>query len=394
MDAIVIIGTGMAGYGLLRELRKLDQETPVTLITADDGAVYAKPNLSNALAAGKTPAQLQSQRAEQIGASLNARVLTHTRVQGIDVAARLVLTDQGNIAYSRLVLALGADPIAHGVQGLAARRILSVNDLSDYRAFRAALDGKRSVTILGGGLIGCEFANDLAAAGYQVTVVHRGPYPLDRLLPPEIAQRLAAALAQAGAQWHCGRTALTAETGDQGIALTLDNGTVVTSDVVLSAIGLRPRTALASAAGIATGRGIVVDRWLQTNVEQVYAIGDCAEVAGLVLPFVQPLLQQVRALAATLGGQPTPVTYPAMPVAVKTPALPVTVAPPPLDAVGAWRVEAQESCLVARFENAGQLLGFALGGQAPSLRMALARQLPPLLPELQAGQAGPTMANS
>ena len=150
MKPIVIIGSGMAGYGLLRELRKLDKETPVTLITADDGAVYAKPNLSNALATGKTPEQLQSQSAPQIGASLDARILTQTQVQGIDVAAQQVVTEQGNIAYSRLVLALGADPFAHGVQGAAAQRILSVNDLADYRAFRAALDGKRSVTILGG----------------------------------------------------------------------------------------------------------------------------------------------------------------------------------------------------------------------------------------------------
>lgn len=383
MKPIVIIGSGMAGYGLLRELRKLDKETPVTLITADDGAVYAKPNLSNALATGKTPEQLQSQSAEQIGASLNARVLTHTQVQGIDVVARQVATDQGNLAYSRLVLALGADPIAHGVQGAAAQRILSVNDLADYRAFRAALEGKHSITILGGGLIGCEFANDLAAAGYAVTVVHRGPYPLERLLPTEIAHALGTALEQAGVRWRYERLALTAEPCDAGIALTLDDGSVVTSDVVLSAIGLRPRTALAAAAGIATGRGIIVDRLLQTNVENVYAIGDCAEVAGLVLPYVQPLLQQVRALAATLSGQPTAVVYPAMPVMVKTPALPVTVAPAPLDASGAWRVEAQEGCLAARFEDAGQLLGFALGGQAPSLRSALTKLLPPLLPAVQ-----------
>jgi rubredoxin-NAD+ reductase len=391
MDAIVIIGTGMAGYGLLRELRKLDKETPVTLITADDGAVYAKPNLSNALAAGKTPEQLRSQNAAQIGASLNAQILTQTQVQGIDVAARQVVTDQGNIAYSRLVLAVGADAIAHGVQGAAAQRILSVNDLADYRAFRAVLDGKRSVTILGGGLIGCEFANDLAVAAYQVTVVHRGPYPLERLLPQQIAQALGAALEQAGVQWRYERLALTAEPQGNAIALTLDDGTVVTSDVVLSAIGLRPRTALAAAAGIATGRGIIVDRWLRTNLDNVYAIGDCTEVAGLVLPYVQPLLQQVRALAATLSGQPTAVAYPAMPVAVKTPALPVTVAPAPVNAGGAWCVEAQQGCLAARFEDAGQLLGFALGGQAPSLRTALTKLLPPLLPAVQ---AGPTMANS
>ena len=381
MEPIIIIGSGMAGYGLLRELRKLDRETPVTLITADDGAVYAKPNLSNALAAGKTADQLSNQSAEQIGASLNARILTQTQVQAIDLAAQQVLTDQGTIPYGRLVLAMGADPIAHGVQGAASQQIHSVNDLSDYRAFRAALAGKQSITILGGGLIGCECANDLAAAGYRVAVVHRGEFPLERLLPPVIAQALGTGLAQAGVQWFYGRTALMAESQGAGIALTLDDGQVLQSDVVLSAIGLRPRVALPGAAGITTGRGVVVNRFLQTSDENVFAIGDCAEVEGLVLPFVQPLLQQVRALAATLNGQATPVAYPAMPVVVKTPALPVTVAPPENNAEGQWRIETQADCLAGHFEDVeGNLLGFALGGAAAGLRSALTKRLPALMP--------------
>ncbi|MBI5751280.1 MAG: FAD-dependent oxidoreductase [Hydrogenophilales bacterium] len=380
MEPIVIIGSGMAGYGLLRELRKLDRETPVTVITADEGAAYAKPSLSNALATGKTPEQLANQTAEQIGASLNAQVLTHTRVIRIDIAARQVETDRGSVPYSRLVLALGAYPIAHGVAGAAAGKILSVNDLGDYTRFRAALAGKKKVAILGGGLIGCEFANDLAAAGYEAAVVHLGPYPLERMLPAPIAQRLSEALAEAGVAWHFGRRAVSAETAGGSIALKLDDGSVIAADVVLSAIGLRPRMALAQAAGVKTGRGIVVDRLLQTSVAGIYAMGDCAEVEGWVLPYVQPLLQQARALAATLAGIPTPVNYPAMPVVVKTPVLPLTVAPPAPNQPGQWHTEMEAACMVARFKDEqGNLQGFVLCGQAPALRSALTKQMPPVL---------------
>ena len=102
MEPIVIIGSGMAGYGLLRELRKLDRETPVTVITADEGAAYAKPSLSNALATGKTPEQLANQTAAQISASMNAEVLTHTRVIRIDTAAQQVETDAfDGVGFSR-----------------------------------------------------------------------------------------------------------------------------------------------------------------------------------------------------------------------------------------------------------------------------------------------------
>ncbi|MBT9611883.1 MAG: FAD-dependent oxidoreductase [Burkholderiales bacterium] len=381
MEPIVIIGSGMAGYGLLRELRKLDRETPVTVITADEGAAYAKPSLSNALATGKAPEQLANQTAAQISASMNAEVLTHTRVIRIDTAAQQIETDQGSVPYSHLVLALGADPIAHGVAGPAAGKILSVNDLGDYTRFRTALAGKKSVAILGGGLIGCEFANDLAAAGYEAAVVHLGASPLERILPAPIAQRLSESLAAAGVAWHFGRRAVSAETAGNGITLTLDDGSVLTADVVLSAIGLRPRLALAQAAGVAAGRGIVVDRMLQTSVSGIYAMGDCAEVEGWVLPYVQPLLQQARALAATLAGTPTPVCYPAMPVVVKTPVLPLTVAPPAPNQPGQWSMEMEAACLVARFKNEqGNLQGFVLCGQAPGLRSELTKQMPSVLP--------------
>ena len=110
--------------------------------------------------------------------------------------------------------------------------------------------------------------------------------------------------------------------------MTLSDHRVLSVDAVLSSVGLRPRTGLAERAGIAVKRGIVVDRYLATNAPDVYALGDCAEVEGLVLPFVMPIMHAARALAKTLCGEPTRLTYPAMPIVVKTTAYPVVVAPP------------------------------------------------------------------
>lgn len=376
MQAIVIVGSGLAGYTLLKEIRKRDTVTPVTLVTADDGAFYSKPNLSNALAAGKTAAVLAGASAEKMAADLNARVLAHTRVTAIDTQGRRIRTDHGELEYGKLVLALGADPFPHGLAGSGAAGVLAVNDLADYAAFRGAIDGKKRIAVLGGGLIGCEFANDLAHAGFAVDVVHLGEWPLERLLPVEAGQRLADSLAALGVQWHFGRSGKSVEQTANGYRVELDNGETIEADAVLSAIGLRPRTQLAQAAGIPVGRGIQTNGLLETGVANVYAMGDCAEVEGLNLPYVQPLMVQARALAATLAGTPTAVVYPAMPVMVKTPAHPVAVLPPRIGAAGSWKVECGETGICAlHLDDNGRLQGFALTGSETGRRNTLAKEM-------------------
>jgi rubredoxin-NAD+ reductase len=376
MHPIVIVGSGLAGYTLLKEIRKRDTETPVTLVTADDGAFYSKPNLSNALATGRVAAALASASAEKMAADQNATVLAHTRVTAIDTQGQRIRTDDGELEYSKLVLALGADPFPHGLAGSGAADVLAVNDLADYAAFRSAIAGKKRITVLGGGLIGCEFANDLVHAGFAVDVVHLGAWPLERLLPVEAGQRLTDSLAALGVRWHFGRTGKSVEATAGGYEVTLDNGEVVAADAVLSAIGLRPRTQLAQAAGIAVGRGIQTNGLLETGTANVYAMGDCAEVEGLNLPYVQPLMVQARALAATLTGTPTPVVYPAMPVMVKTPAHPVAVLPPKIGAVGGWKVECSDTGVCAlHTDAAGRLQGCALTGSETGRRNALAKEL-------------------
>ena len=376
MHPIVIVGSGLAGYTLLKEFRKRDTLTPITLVTADGGAFYSKPNLSNALAAGRTAEALASASAEKLAADLNAAVLVRTRVTAIDTAAKRIRVEGGEMDYSTLVLALGADPIPHGLSGDGAAAVLGVNDLDDYAAFRNAIDGKKHITVLGGGLIGCEFANDLAHAGYAVDVVHLGGWPLERLLPVEAGQRLADSLAVLGVNWHFGHAAKHVGSTIDGYQVTLDHGETIATDVVLSAIGLRPRIQLAQAAGIPVGRGIQVNRLLETGAPSVYALGDCAEVEGLNLPYVQPLMVQARALAATLAGSPTPVVYPAMPVMVKTPAHPVTVLPPRIGAVGAWKVECSDSGVCAlHLDASGRMQGFALTGSETGRRNTLVKEL-------------------
>jgi rubredoxin-NAD+ reductase len=377
---IVIIGSGLAGFTVIRELRKLDKEAPITLITREPGYFYSKPMLSTAFANSKSAEQLISSSSEAMATQLNLTVLGNTDVHSIDAQAQLLHTSNGEVGYSKLVLALGADQIQLGLQGTAADAVMTVNDLEDYARFRGAIEGRKRIAILGAGLIGCEFANDLTLGGYSVDVIDLAPHALGRLLPEAAATALEEKLSAAGVRWHFATTAQSIDVAGDAIQITLANGSVIETDVVLSAVGLRPRIQLAREAGIKTGLGIEVNRQLQTNLDSIYAIGDCAETEGLVLPYVMPIMQAARALAPVLLGQAATLQYPAMPVMVKTPAYPIVVSPPAKGAEGEWNSTEVEGGMLCRFEsNDGQLLGFALLGAATAERATLVKLLPPVL---------------
>ncbi|MDH4610094.1 FAD-dependent oxidoreductase [Pseudomonas sp. BN102] len=377
---VVIVGTGLAGYNLAKEFRKLDGETPLLLISADDGRSYSKPMLSTGFGKNKDADGLAMAEAGAMAEQLKAEVRTHTRITGIDPGHKRLWIGEEAVPYRDLVLAWGADTIRVPVEGDAQDAIFPINDLEDYARFRTAAAGKRRVLILGAGLIGCEFANDLSLGGLQVELVAPCEQVMPGLLHPAAAAAVQAGLEGLGARFHLGPVLARLDRGDTGLEAQLSDGTRISCDLVVSAVGLRPRTELAAAAGLEVNRGVVVDRQLQSSHANIYALGDCAEVAGLNLLYVMPLMACARALAQTLAGTPTAVNYGAMPVTVKTPACPLVVSPPPRGLEGDWTVEGAGSDIkVLCRDAAGRLLGYALTGAAVQEKLALNRELPPLL---------------
>lgn len=379
-DPIIIIGTGLAGYQFAREFRKIDQTTPLTILTADSGSFYSKPLLSSAFTTGKTPDTLPTATAESMATQLNATIKTDCPVKRIDPEKKIIHTEQDSFTYSKLVLACGADVIKPELHGNAIEHVLSINHIYHYTAFRDLIKNIKKIAILGAGLIGCEFANDLSNAGFEVHVIAPVQAPLDLLVPEEIGKLLQTALEKNGVHFHLPSIANQinhAENGGYHVALS-DNSTIHV-EFILSAIGLKPHVALAQTANIQTNRGIVVNRYLETSHPDIYALGDCAEVEGHVLPFITPLLNSSRALAQTLTSTRTTVDYPAMPVVVKTPAHPIVICPPPKYMSGQWKIENTGDNVRAYFYNdQEQLAGFVLTNEAVKERMALAKQLPPL----------------
>lgn len=377
---IIIIGTGLAGYNLAREFRKKDDSTELVLISKDNGEFYSKPMLSNALAKQKAPDDLPMGDVTKMQNDLGARIITQQVATSIDVSDQAVsLADGEKLNYKKLVLAVGASPFQFPMQGDATDDVLMVNNLDDYREFRNKLKDKKSVAIIGPGLIGCEFANDLAANDYQVSVIGPDEAPMSTLLPAQAGLALQEALSSIGVNWYLQKTVSAVNKKHHGYELTLSDGQTIQADVVLSAIGLRANINLANEAGIECNRGIVVDRNLKTSDSHIHALGDCAEVEGLLLPFVMPLMQSARALAATLSGEDTMVSYPAMPVLIKTPILSTVVSAPARDAEGEWQIEKTGQGLKALFTQGDALLGFVLMGDAVSEKPALTKRLPVVL---------------
>jgi rubredoxin-NAD+ reductase len=376
---IIIIGTGLAGYQLAREFRKIDQTTPLMLITADEGKFYSKPLLSTALTSGKTADMLATASADAMATQLHAVIRTHSCVTHIDPTAKTIHVNDEIIPYHKVVLACGAEVVKAPLTGDAVADVMSVNHLYHYAAFQEFIKNKKKITILGAGLIGCEFANDLCNAGYEVHVIAPAKTPLDLLIPEAVGKLLQQALTNHGIHWHLECIANQVNKTTAGYRLTLSNGQHLDTDFILSAIGLAPKIELAKTTGIKTLRGIVVNRYLETSIKEIYALGDCAEVEGHVLPYIAPLLNCSRALAKTLAGVNTVVEYPAMPVIVKTPTHPLAICPPPKGIAGEWQITTENNNVRALFYNAAnQLQGFVLTNDAVKERMSLAKQLPAL----------------
>lgn len=388
MKAIIIIGAGMAGYTAARELRKLDKTVPLIIVTADDGGFYSKPMLSNAFAQNKLPAQLVTQTATQLATQLDATIMTGTRVERIDIEGRKLVTDKGALDYDKLVFAVGAHPIRLPLEGDAADQVMSVNHVQDYALFREQLDATEAgrqarVTILGAGLIGCEFADDLAGGGHAVTLIDPNTLPLAALAAPALSEGLLAALTARGVDLRLGTTASRVDRSGNALNLSLANGDTVQTDIVLSAVGLRPSTTLAAASGLAVNRGIVVDAYGRTSAPDIYALGDCAEYtdtggATRILPYIAPLMNAARAIARTLTGTPTAIDQKPSAVIVKTPCYPLAIVPPAPASLahGSWDVARDDKRTICRFYDAdGVLAGFGISHHDAASRQALAAEL-------------------
>lgn len=368
---IIIIGTGLAGQLVLQNIRQQDNDSEVVMLSAHGGEFYIKPSLSGVFTQGKKPEDLVQQSKEAVERQYDCDIQAYTKVHAIDRERKTVQTDKEIYAYDKLVLALGADPIT--LPGLPdSDRIFRVNHLDDYKRFHKKLNKTVDLGIIGGGLIGVEFAYDTAEACRSVTVVEQGETLMSSMLPKEIGQYIATGLEKKSVTVLTSTSVSRVVQKDNGIVLKFPDGEKC-FDLLLVVIGIRPNTELAKVAGLVTNRGIVVDKYGRTSDPDIYALGDCAEVCGLVKCFIAPLRVCAQAVAMNVLGDVAEIVYEPMPVSLKTPDIPVGFCY--AECPSSWVVEKTEKGVKALSYKDDVLQGFALSGDYVKERLALKKKM-------------------
>ncbi|HFR4130125.1 NADH:flavorubredoxin reductase NorW [Raoultella ornithinolytica] len=373
-DGIVIIGSGFAARQLVKNIRKQDTHIPLTLIAADSMDEYNKPDLSHVVSRGQRADDLTLQTAGEFSEQYHLRLFPYTWVSDLDAAAKVVKSQDREWRYDKLVLATGAAPFIPPVPG--HELMLTLNSQREYGAAQSQLHDAQRVLIVGGGLIGCELAMDFCRAGKAVTVVDNSASVLSALMPPEVSSRLQHRLTDMGVHLMLKTQLEGLEQTADGIRVSLDRQRSVTVDAVVAAAGLRPETALARHAGLMIRRGVVVNSRLQTSDPAIYALGDCAEINGSVLPFLQPILLSAMCLAKNLLSQANELTLPPMLVKVKTPDLPLHLAGETQRDDLTWNLVAAKEGVVAKgVDAANQLRAFVVSEDRMKEAFALLKQL-------------------
>ncbi|MCG0455692.1 NADH:flavorubredoxin reductase NorW [Enterobacter cloacae complex sp. ECC445] len=374
-NGIVIIGSGFAARQLVKNIRKQDASVPVTAIAADSMDEYNKPDLSHVISQNQRAEDLTRQTAGEFAEQFNLRLFPYTWVTDIDAAAHVVKSKEKTWRYDRLVLATGASAFVPPVEG--RELMMTLNSQQEYQASETGLRDAQRVMIVGGGLIGTELAMDFCRAGKTVTLVDHAASILSALMPAEVSSRLQHRLTDMGVHLLLKSQLQNLSKTEGGIRATLDRSRSVEVDAVVAATGLRPETALAHRAGAETGRGVKVNSYLQTTQPDIYALGDCAEINGQVLPFLQPIQLSAMYLAKNLLGGSAPLKLPAMLVKVKTPDLPLHLAGETQRQDLSWQIAIESQGMVARGIDADdQLRAFVVSEERMKEAFALLKSLP------------------
>jgi len=304
-ERLVVVGHGMAATRLVEELVARRADYDITVVGDEPHPGYNRILLS-AVVEGDYAGEDVLLRSPAWYAGHGVRLVTGRRVLGLDRDARtLHLSDGSALGYDRLVLATGSRPLIPPIRGVVTPEGLhpavhAFRSIEDCRRLEEEIKPGRRAVVVGGGLLGLQVARALSVRGLRVEIVEVGPHLMGAQLGSSAARVLERRVRALGTDVYTGARAV----GFSDAGLRLDNGYVLSTDLLVLACGSRPAAKLAQRAGLMVRRGVVVDEELRSLTDdRVHAVGDCAERRGRVHGFVGPAWEQAVVLAGVLSGE-------------------------------------------------------------------------------------------
>lgn len=282
----LIIGNSAGGIGAAEAIREVDKTGSLLVISDEPYPAYSRPLISEYLAGG-CPWERMLYRPADFYEMNDIQTFLNTKVEHLDIAEHTVeLEDGRRIAWEKLLLATGGLPIVPQIEGIGRRGVFTFTTLDDAKAIDKFLTGTSRAVVIGGGLIGVSVTEALVKRGARVTVVEMKERILNTMLDEETSALEEATLRRAGVNIVTGHTVVEIN-GDSSptatvSSVTLDDGSQTPCNLVVVAIGVRPRTELVSDTGIKTNRGLIVNHYMATSCPHIYACGDAAEAYDFI----------------------------------------------------------------------------------------------------------------
>lgn len=375
-NGIVIIGAGFAARQLVKNIRKFNADIPITLIASDSIDEYNKPDLSHVISQAQNADDLTKQTAEDFAQQYQLAIYPYTQITDINTDEKRIQSAQGEQwYYDKLILATGAKTYCPPISG--HELMLTLNSQQEYRTYETQIHHAKRVLILGAGLIGTELAMDFSRAGKEVILADISGQLLSSLIPSDLSGRLQSSLTEIGVRLMLKSPLQSLTQTDNGILATFNQHHQLTVDCVIAATGLTPNIELAHLAGLQTERGIIVNEYLQSSHSDIYALGDCAQINGSLLPFLQPIQLSAMHLAKSLVGENNaPLNLPPMIIRVKTPLMPLHLAGETARNDLTWKINTTQSGVIAKgFDENDVLRAFVVTQEQVKEAFALLRAL-------------------
>jgi nitrite reductase (NADH) large subunit len=304
---VVMVGNGVAGVSATETIRAADKNCEITIVSDESYPFYSRPRLIDLLAR-KTSVEQITIHAQGWYDKNAVRLITSTRVKGIDADGKRVFTDRGTgFCYDKLVIATGALSLVPPVTGMEGNAVVTLRTIEDVKKIWTLASEGRKAVVVGGGLLGIEAANSLVALGVKVQVLEVCGRLLPRQLDNESSAIIQKLFEKKEMTFLTGAAIQSVErNSDGGLRIACSNGKETRVDFMVVSAGIKPDCSIAEGTPVGLNRGIVVDDFMRTTVRDIYACGDAAEHRGALYGLWQPAREQGIVCGSHIGGKEVP----------------------------------------------------------------------------------------